>query len=417
MRSRAVRVFLGAVAWAAIGGAAFLLTEREQSIAARRDAGREFATRAEEAVAALADARLALHAYTLQGEAAAVWAPRAEALAASARNAIDELQQAAANTEVRAALAEAAAQVGVFARADQRAREYLADDHPGMARDLVLGEGGPAAGTAARLVREGAAGERLEHAAAEAADRQQQAYAVGGAAGAAAFVVLLLAVLPSGRPSAAAAGPVESVESVDNAERTAEADRADPVGALSLREPLPRTPPSPAPAPPPRPEANAALLATAADICTAIGRAAGAADLSEALARAAGAMEASGLIVWLGDASGGPLRPVVAHGYPESALARMPAIPASADNAVALAYRTGTPRTAPASGGGPGAVVAPLIAVDGCIGALTAEVAAGREAESSVQAMCVLVAAQFALLLAPAPSASAPAGGDAVVSA
>ena len=44
-------------------------------------------------------------------------------------------------------------------------------------------------------------------------------------------------------------------------------------------------------------------------------------------------------MVWMGSATGGDLRPVLAHGYSSQMIARMPPVPRSADNAAAAAYR------------------------------------------------------------------------------
>ncbi len=65
-------------------------------------------------------------------------------------------------------------------------------------------------------------------------------------------------------------------------------------------------------------------------------------ELTRLLGRAADVLDASGLMVWMGDASGGDLRPVLAHGYSSQMLARIPPVPRSADNAAAAAYRSGT---------------------------------------------------------------------------
>jgi hypothetical protein len=117
-------------------------------------------------------------------------------------------------------------------------------------------------------------------------------------------------------------------------------------------------------------------------------------------------MDASGLIVWVG-ASAPPendrLRPVLAHGYSPATIAKMPPVPRSADNAAAAAYRTGALQivlTRP--GVSAGAVVAPLLAADGCVGALSVEVRSGGEGSDSVQALAAIFAAQ----LAPIVSAS-----------
>ena len=51
-----------------------------------------------------------------------------------------------------------------------------------------------------------------------------------------------------------------------------------------------------------------------------------------------------------------------------------------------------------------GAVVAPLLSADGCIGALTAEIRSGGETSDSAQALAAIFAAQLVSVLAPPPA-------------
>jgi GAF domain-containing protein len=137
-------------------------------------------------------------------------------------------------------------------------------------------------------------------------------------------------------------------------------------------------------------------LGTAASLCTDLGRVKDLADLTALLGRAADLMDASGLIVWLGSPAGGDLSPVLAHGYPEQTLARIPPVPRSANNAAAAAYRTGTLQmVVKRQGTSRGALVAPLLASGGCIGALTAEIRDGGETSETTQALATIVAAQL----------------------
>jgi hypothetical protein len=79
----------------------------------------------------------------------------------------------------------------------------------------------------------------------------------------------------------------------------------------------------------------------------------------------------------------------------------MPAVPRSADNAAAAAYRTGSQQIVLSRpGGAPGAIVAPILGADGCIGALTAEIKDGGEGSEAVQAVTTIVAAHLASVLA-----------------
>ena len=129
-------------------------------------------------------------------------------------------------------------------------------------------------------------------------------------------------------------------------------------------------------------------------------------QLPALLARTAGVLKASGMIVWVADPSGRELRPAMAFGYSDQVMARMGSIPREASNAAAAAYRAGELRTVTGEGTTSGALVAPLITADGCIGVLSAEMKGGSEKDESSQALASIFAAQLATLVSP--SAAAP---------
>lgn len=122
------------------------------------------------------------------------------------------------------------------------------------------------------------------------------------------------------------------------------------------------------------------------------------------LARAANILGARGLIIWIG--AGAELFAVAAHGYDEALLARIRPIPRQADNVTAAAWRKGDLLTLPADADGVGAIVAPLLGPDGCAGVLAAEVSGQREPDEATQAMAMILASQFAGVLAAWPAAS-----------
>ena len=75
-----------------------------------------------------------------------------------------------------------------------------------------------------------------------------------------------------------------------------------------------------------------------------------------------------------------------------------------------IAYRTGQLQLVLSRAGSPetGAVVAPILSTDGCVGALSAEIRGGGEGSESVQALASIFAAQLSTMLA-SPSAAAEA--------
>jgi hypothetical protein len=380
-----------------MAGTGYAAFHAEQQITSRRDALRAFDTGSREAAASLEDVRAAQQAYVAAGQGVAFWMPKVASLVESAEQRVEELRTSAQTTEARSALLQAGSSVAEFKNADSRARDYVKSGQPLMAADVVFTEGGQTAAAAAQKVTAADVAEHLAFDAYEAGQKKAQLYAVGGGA---AFTLLVLLVLTPGGASTRSTDQ-ESAVSIAGAE------------SAPVSEPA-QAPPANAGSAPVSPSSDQAIpmLKAAAALCTEFGRVRDADGLKQLLARAAGALDAKGLVVWLGTADGADLRPLVAHGYPSQVLGRMPAIPKSADNAAAAAYRTGSMQLVVARAGeSSGALVAPLLSADGCIGALTAEIAHGREQSESVQSLAVIFAAQLAGVLSasaqPDSSASA----------
>lgn len=370
----------------------YLVFHSQQQISARHAWLRAFESSERAAALALADLRAAEQAYVAAGQGVAFWMPKVTSLLETAERDVDSLRTLSGSTDARAALMQAAASIAEFKNVDQRARDYLSANQPLMAADVVFTDGGETAAAAARQVETANAAEHQDFDRFEAVQKRTELYAVGGAAG----VVVLTLLLLVGSGAAAEADESESITLSGRTDRLPSApgpSAAAPESAAPLRESVP-------------------ILQTAAALCTDFGRARDMADLKELLARAADALDATGLVVWLGSPSGGNLRPVLAHGYPQQLLDRMPSIPRAADNAAAAAYRTGALQIVLARpGASSGALVAPLLSCDGCIGSLTAEINGGTESSDAAQALAVIFAAQLAGVLAAsagAESADAP---------
>ena len=402
MRSRVARLTCVVVAWIALGGAAFFTFQSEKQFAAMRTAARSFDVHAREAADAFADLRASQQAYVAAGQGAAFWMPKVAATLDTATSTIASLRQSATSAATRSALDEASRTIAEFGAIDERARDYIKTEQQLMAADVVFTEGAETALTAARQVETARLAEHEALEASEAARRKQEALAMAGAAAFAALMILLLA--PGGRIDADATDPVAAPGSgwLTEAARSAGGPVAlgdELSGRASPGSPVPAT------AVPSRPAGP--VLKAAAQLCTDFGRVSDLEELRALVARAADVMDASGLVVWLGDAAGGDLRPVIAHGYSNQVLARMPAVPRSANNAAAAAYRAGQLQIVLARpGSASGAVAAPLLSSAGCIGTLSAEIRGGGEASDSVQALAAIFAAQLAGVLATTPEAT-----------
>jgi len=380
MRSRAARSIVGAVAWIAILGVGVFLVQSEKRLSGRRAAARAFDLHAREAADLLAELRASQQAYIAAGQGVAFWMPKVAATADAAATIVAGLRQTAPSIEVKAPLDEAANSLAEFGDVDQRARDYIKTGQPLMAADVVFTEGAPTVVDAARHVERARLAEHQALDAVEASQRRQEATALAAAALAGALAVALL--VPIGKLRARAQEAWAELASRD----------------LALRE-------QPAESAASRREAST-LLRSAAQLCTDFARLSDVDSLKALLPPAAQMIEASGLVVWLGNTSGIDLRPVLAHGYSSQTLARMPTVPRSADNAAAAAYRTGVLQIVLARpGSSNGAVVAPLLTPDGCIGALTAELTSGGETSDAVQALATIFAAQLSGVLNAAAAA------------
>ncbi|HKE86235.1 MAG TPA: hypothetical protein VKB50_20890 [Vicinamibacterales bacterium] len=178
-------------------------------------------------------------------------------------------------------------------------------------------------------------------------------------------------------------------------------------GATSQPESqAPTVPPLSEPQEPSPPALTAATdLGGAADVCTAIGRLTDSRDLPPLLTQASAALGASGIVVWM--AAGDELIVASAHGYDAKALARLGPIHRASLNATAAAWRLGAMQIVPSDEASRGALVAPMLGTDRCVGVLAVEVPPGREHDGMTQAVTRLLAAQLSATLAPWPAASA----------
>lgn len=380
MRSRAARLTLAATALIAFVVAAFLALDTDHRIAAARDSLRAFELNARDTANELLEIRAAQQAYIAAGQGTAFWMPKVASLIDEATPQLDQLRTSARSDSARTSLTEAAARLTEVGNVDRRVRDYLRSGQTLMASDVVFTEGNETAINAAQLVDTARDSERQQFDADEAALRRRQAAFLGGAIGFGAFAMLALAWA---RPEAA-----PDVASQEPAARSS-------LGDISMKPAPQRSSVASVP------RGSVPMLRASADVCVDIARATTAAELTQLLSRTADVVDASGIVVWLGDYAGGDLRLVLAHGYSEPVIARMTTIPRNADNAAAAAYRTGKLQIVlKRPGSANGAIAAPLLTSDGCVGALTAEIQSGSEVSEAVQAVTTLVAAQLTGIVA-----------------
>ncbi|MGC4082457.1 MAG: hypothetical protein QM736_10210 [Vicinamibacterales bacterium] len=388
MHSRPARLTLSALAWIALGAAAYFAVHLQAQIDHRRSTLRAFETSARDAADALDDAQAAQQAYVALGQTSSDWFPKVSTYLQTANTSVESLRSSALSQAAGPSLLDAASALTQIGNVDRQARERLAADDRTGAADAIFADGADAFSNAVSNVDAAVGSEQQAADAFEAAQRRVQLYVAGAAVGFAALVLLFFGLLRT--------TPRSEEETQDAGEQP-----SDSFAGLSLNAPS-----APQAQPANSGVASAPALFAMADVCTNVGRVRESAELRPLIERAATILNARGIIVWLGSTAGADLRPVLAHGYSDAALSHIPMLSRHADNAAAAAYRSGELQIQKSQGGAHGTIVTPLLTADGCIGAITAEIRDRGEESEQTRALAVFFAAQLASLLTSAADAS-----------
>ncbi|HEX6212435.1 MAG TPA: hypothetical protein VF136_16770 [Methylomirabilota bacterium] len=416
MTNRALRAALVIAALGALGVGSYTVFRAELARRAAASARTGFDDRARTLAADIARLQASQQAYVAHGQGAEHWMTRAGEQLASIQRNLELLASTASSHAARAAVQSARGSIDELRQIDARARQYVSSEQLLMASDVIFTDG----------LAAGAAG--LEHLAqartheVQTLDRQaaalheRQLYATAGAAAVLVLALLLLAPVPqadvdvltamraltSTPAQAGAAARLATPEPVARDEFSEVVVPARPAPRLPDTAPADAAPPAPTAEAPPAPPA--VDLTAAAGVCADLARVLDAGDLPDLLARAAAVLQAPGLIVWVSDREGRELYPLLTHGYPANVVLRLGTIPTSADNATAAAWRVGALQVVPGADQQPGALVAPVVTGDGCVGTFSAEVSAGREQQPEVQALATIFAAQLATFVTAVPA-------------
>jgi hypothetical protein len=380
---------VGAAAVLVFAAATTFVLQAENQLTVRRTAVGAFDVIAREAASSMASLRAGQAAYVGAGQGLGFWTTEVDRLIASGTSRVEELRSMASEADTRTSLDAAAAALREVRAFDVRARQYLQAEQVLMASDVIFTDAGPAAATASRLVEAARQSEHLRWAAQDAGTRRQQFLAGAGAMGLALFVIGLLVF----QRVTHRFGEDRTLESRHPGRAPHDILAAQADGEVPAQDASDASPEVPRELVP--------VLKATVEVCTELNMVREFDDLTRLLGKAAQIMDASGIVVWVGDRTGRSLRPVLAHGYSSQAVARMPHVPRAADNAAAAAYRTGLLQivlTRP--GVSSGALAAPMLSPNGCIGALTAELRNGSETSDGVQAIAAIVASQLAGVLA-----------------
>jgi len=379
MNSRLIRVLI-VVFGVAIGTAAsYFLKELDTSINTQDAAADSLREQAKALSTTIGDVRTGQVSYVARGQGEAFWMTHVAGLLPTLQRQASEFAAALTAPGAQAAFEPAAAALENFRTLDSRVKEFVTNGNSLLAADLIFSDGLESAATASTQVAV-ALNEELQARAGGVSQMRGRQFAIlGGTAGGLVLLMLVLAF-------------------------TGAAPRRD-------AEPLAATPPvEPVRFEAPLPRAKAAItpkLITTAQLCGELARITESRQLPGLLERAAKVLEASGIIAWVADPTGNELRPAMSYGYTDRAVAKMGGIPREASNAVAAAYRAAEMRTVAGDNFTNGALVAPLMTADGCIGVLSAEMKSGAEKDESSQALATIFAAQLATLVSPPAMAPA----------
>jgi hypothetical protein len=412
MHSRALRILLVVACVCGSVVAAVFIRSLENTLSARGAALRDFDRLVREASDGLADLRAAQPAYLAAGQSTAFWTAKMDATLPKVTAALESLRPWATSAATQSALDQAVTTVAEFINVDVRARGYLKTGAQLMATDLVFTEGVAVAAATRQHIEQARLEEHQEFDRFEAGYRKLEISALGGTAAIVLLTAMLLAIAGlKSRPDKATA----STSFNRIAPTVAPPPTTAPFSAddLPLRDGgQPQVSPREVPAQPAELPAHttAVALQSVAQICTDIARIGDPEELKGLLSRAAEVLDASGLVLWLGTASGSELQPALAHGYSPEMVSRIPMVSRSANNAAAAAYRSGTLQIVLSRSDSPakGAVVAPVMSAEGCVGVLSAEIRDGGESSERVQSLATIFAAQLAGVVASTPVAGEP---------
>jgi len=367
----------------------------------------------------LADLRAAEQAYVAAGQDRVYWTTKVNSHLDTVSDSLANLRRLATAPGSLEALGEAEGAIADLQRLDQRAREHASLEQPLLASDLIFTDGLELASRAAANIELARATERTTRNETVRTARSEQTTMLAVAASVGVLMLLLLAPMPREKTTAFASldesggeteratpsnDDVAGLTRLDLASGKRARGAAAVAGTTRDRQAAKGTAARKGSAEP-KPD-----LRTAADLCTDLSAMAATEELPALLARAADLMNASGLIVWVLDATDA-LRPAIGHGYPPKALARIGAIPSDSSNATAAAYRDVRMQVVIGSDGASGALATPLRSANRCVGVLSAELRDGWESSDAVQASAAIVAAQLATMLQidPPTESEAPA--------
>ena len=424
MTRRFVRLTLFVGLLLALGAATYQIALLERALASEQARREASARAAAVALEALLEVRGSERAYLAEGQGAPYWHARLDGALGRLTRGVDALRAVVTTSGSHALLDTTDETLARLLKLEARIAEHALAGRRPHAEDLIFADALEASGSVERDVRAAAPVLDAESQQRMRDLRERELIIAALAASIAALVALLLVPVRTRVEATANVGTMSSVPD----------DRDLP---LNLRDTTPRPAPpaspavalssvaTPTSAPKPardaareieRAGAAAARLTAAADLCGALARVQESRELPALLAHINRVLDAQATIVWVASEHDRLLRPALAHGYRDEALARLGPVAWDAPNPAAEAFRRREARVIDASGGLPGALVVPLVSAAGCAGVVTAELKSGTAPDPATVALARIFAAQLGAFVAPAATADALADGPTEVS-
>ena len=416
MGSRWVRTVVVIVALATLGFAGNQIRLSTAALADEQGGERVFTDLGWTLKLTLAELRSAQQGYVADGQNREYWAARVETHLQAVLGSLDNLKRQVSNPDTLAALDDAVAAVGDIRDLNEDAREFIGSDQPLQALDLIFDRGFDLVERARAHVQAAQQEERTSRLDLMSTARANQSRMMWTAA--AVIVLSMLVLAPAGASSdrddpAPDDGEYHVPETNGLSLFSLDGDSGDdeldlpPVDSGDAAE-APAPPAAGAgrrePVRPSAPEAGPDLAATAA-LCTDFSNLSNRDQLPGLLARTAALMNATGIIIWVSNENARALQPALGHGYASGTLERIGSIPQVGTNPTSTAFATRRIQVVESEGSDAGALAAPLMVSERCIGVLSAELREGWESSDAVQATASIVAAQLAPLLpADAPA-------------
>ena len=420
MGSRWVRTVVVIVALATLGFAGNQIRLSNTALADEQGGERVFTDLGWTLNLTLAELRSAQQGYVADGQDGEYWASQAEAHLQAVLGSLDNLKRQVSNPDTLAALDDAVAAVGDIRDLDERAREYVGSDQPLQASDLIFSDGFDLVERALAHVQAAQQEERTSRLDLMNTARANQSRMMWTAV--VVIVLSMLVLAPAGASSDRDdASPDDgeyqvaeanglSLLSLDGDSGDDELDLPPGDSGDAAAAPAPTAAGEGGEKPGRKPSAPEAApdLAATAELCTDFSNLTTRDQLPGLLARTAALMNASGLIIWVSNENARALQPAIGHGYAPGTLERIGSIPQVGTNPTATAFTTGRIQVVESEESDAGALAAPLMVSERCIGVLSAELREGWESSDAVQATALIVAAQLAPLLPADASAAEP---------